>query len=134
MPQAQTEYDANGHFLLAMPLSKADEARAALAAVGVPFNPEAAVTGWTDLVGMSANFTGHNLDEVVDAINRHQKETGEAARIAVPASDMTLADRHAVLTFSVQRCFWTDHEPPYVDEIDPEGWDQLREEHPHLVA
>ena len=56
MPDATT-----GHFLLAMPFSKAQDAQRALANAGIPFDPQLAVMAHADLFGHHVNHNGRTL-------------------------------------------------------------------------
>lgn len=126
--------DPTGHFLLEMPLSKADDAASALSAIGVSFVPRNAVMGFTDRQGVAPNHTGLNIADVVVAINLHLRETDQSHRLREMIGAMTLADRHAILTFATQCCDWTDGEPSYVAGIDPGSWEDFQRDNPDLIA
>ena len=125
--------DTTGHFLLEMPLSKANKAAQALQLAGVWFEPEKAITGRVDRVGMHVNFTGHSIQDVVDQINAHRKSEDLEGQITVAASKMTLLQRHTILTFAAERCDWDNEYPtPNIHGIDSEAWETLQEEQPEL--
>ena len=125
--------DPLGHFLLEIPLSKADAAARTLRDAGIHFNPEQAITGQNQHVGLWVNHTGHNLQDAIDHVNHHQQEMKRRHRV-VPATGMTLQERHAILTFTVRYCDWADDVAPYVTDIDPAGWHELEREHPNLIV
>ena len=125
--------DPTGHFLLEMPLSKADHVAALLAGAGVTFEPSKAIMGYTDKVGLCLNQTGLNISTVVDAINHYLRDYKYDVAIFERFGELTLADRHAILTLAVQGCDWTEDAPAYVHYIDPEHWGRFRREHPDLI-
>ena len=67
MPDATT-----GHFLLAMPFSKAQDAQRARANAGIPFDPQLAVMAHADLVGHHVNHTGRTLQTSTNARRGHR--------------------------------------------------------------
>lgn len=125
--------DTTGHFLLEMPLSKANEAAQALQQAGIWFEPEKAITARVDKVGMHVNFTGHSIQDVVDRINAHRKSEALKGQITVATSEMTLLQRHTILTFAAEYCDWDNEYPtPNIHGIDSEAWKTLQEEQQNL--
>ena len=122
-----------GHFLLEMPLSKANEAAQALQQAGIWFEPEKAITARVENVGMPVNFTGHSIQDVVDQINAQRESENREDQITVAASKMTLLQQHTILTFAAEHCDWDDEYPtPNIHGIDSEAWKTLQEDQQEL--
>ena len=135
MPDAShVNPDTTAHFLLEMPLSKARDVERAIRDANVWFEAEKAITGHTDQVGVYSNHTGHNLQDVINEINRHEWDNATGRQITTPAADMTLQERHALLTFAAQCCYRANQTPPYIVGINPEGWTELQDASPDLVS
>ncbi len=86
-----------------------------LASPGIPFNPDLQISALNRHPRHAVKFTGEDIPELVDAINRH----------------LSGRKRPALLTMAAHHFSWAHRRtgPSFRDEICPQGWQNIAEEY-----